>query len=59
VKPGDEARGAPDEWRREPDLDELLADPMAQLLMRRDGTDEAELRDLLEKVGRRLNGEAE
>jgi hypothetical protein len=54
-----EERGPPDEWHREPELDDLLGDPMAQLLMRRDGTDEAELRNLLEKVGRRLNRTAE
>ncbi len=54
-----EERDEPDERRRESELDELLSDPMAQLLMQRDGTDEAELRKLLEKVGRRLSGTAE
>jgi hypothetical protein len=54
-----EERDEPDERRRESELDELLRDPMAQLLMQRDGTDEAELRKLLEKVGRRLSGTAE
>jgi hypothetical protein len=54
-----EERDEPDERRRESELDELLRDPMAQLLMQRDGTGEAELRKLLEKVGRRLSGTAE
>jgi hypothetical protein len=39
---------------REPALDDLLADPAAQLLMLRDGVDEAMLRDLLAVVSRNL-----
>lgn len=39
---------------REPALDELLEDPAAQLLMRRDGVDEAMLRELLAMVSRNL-----
>jgi hypothetical protein len=37
---------------REPAIDDLLADPAAQLLMQRDGVDEAMLRDLLAAVRR-------
>jgi hypothetical protein len=37
---------------REPALDDLLEDPATQLLMQRDGVDEATLRDLLAAVGR-------
>jgi hypothetical protein len=37
---------------REPALDDLLEDPATQLLMRRDGVDEAMLRDLLAAVSR-------
>lgn len=40
--------------RREPPIDELLRDPVARLLMERDGVDEAMLRRLLEQVGQRL-----
>ena len=39
--------------RREPSLDELLGDPAARLLMRRDGVDEAMLRELLARLGAR------
>lgn len=39
---------------REPALDELLEDPAAQLLMQRDGVDEAMVRDLLSVVSRNL-----
>ena len=39
--------------RREPSLDELLGDPAALLLMRRDGVDEAMLRELLARLGAR------
>jgi hypothetical protein len=47
------------ELRREPPIDELLRDPVAKLLMARDGVDEATLRRLLERVGRRLHEEPE
>ena len=40
--------------RREPPLDELLHDPAAQLLMRRDGVDEATLRQLLARIGEHI-----
>lgn len=40
--------------RREPPIDELLRDPVARLLMERDGVDEVMLRRLLEQVGQRL-----
>ncbi len=35
---------------REPSLDELLDDPIAQLLMERDGVEEAEIRKILDDV---------
>ena len=35
-------------------LDELLADPMVRLVMRRDGVEEAELRALLRRAKERL-----
>jgi hypothetical protein len=38
----------------EPPIDEILHDPATQLLMKRDGVDEATLRRLLEQVGRRI-----
>lgn len=44
---------------REPALDDLLDDPATQLLMRRDGVDEAMLRDLLGAVRRTLAEHAE
>ena len=39
----------------EPALDELLADPMVGLVMRRDGIDADQVRRTLEGVLRRLN----
>jgi hypothetical protein len=38
----------------EPALDELLEDSAAQLLMQRDGVDEAKLRDLLAAISKNL-----
>ena len=35
-------------------LDEMLADPMVRLVMRRDGVEEAELRALLDRAKERL-----
>jgi hypothetical protein len=40
--------------RREPPIDELLRDPLTRLLMARDGVEEADLRRLLERIGKRL-----
>lgn len=38
-------------------LDEMLADPIVHLVMRRDGLDEAQVRALALRVGRRLQME--
>ena len=38
----------------EPMVDELLRDPIAHLLMRRDGVEEAALRRLLGEMSRRI-----
>lgn len=38
----------------EPGLNEMLADPMTQLLMRRDGVQEAEIRRLASRLRQRL-----
>jgi hypothetical protein len=35
-------------------LDEMLADPIVRVVMRRDGVDEAHLRDLVRRVAGRL-----
>ena len=53
------ARKAAAPCGREPPLDEILADPMARLLMRRDGVDEAGLRRFLAELSRRLRRECE
>lgn len=41
--------------RDEPTLDELLEDPVACALMRRDGVEAAEVRALMRDLGRRLS----
>lgn len=42
-------------WNKsEPGLNEMLADPMTQLLMRRDGVQEAEIRRLAARMRQRL-----
>lgn len=42
-------------WNKaEPGLNEMLADPMTQLLMRRDGVQEAEIRRLAARLRQRL-----
>ncbi len=38
----------------EPTVDELLSDPIAQLIMLYDGIDENDVRDVMEKAGQRL-----
>jgi len=40
------------QWQREPELDELLAEPIVAALMRRDGASPGELRSLLRAVAR-------
>ncbi len=40
--------GAP--WSVEPSLDEIMADPMTRLIMRRDRVAEIELRGLLDRL---------
>ena len=42
------------EWHDEPSIDELLSDPIAQLVMRYDGIDESDVRRVMEQTGRRL-----
>jgi hypothetical protein len=42
-------------WNKaEPGLNEMLADPMTQLLMRRDGVQEAEIRRLAARLRQRM-----
>ena len=48
-----------DAWReagREPPLNDVLADPIVQALMRRDGISEARLRDIICRIQERLGG---
>jgi len=45
-------------WHAEATLDELLADPAARLLMASDGVDEADLRELADEIGARVDGRA-
>ncbi len=42
------------ELNGEPTVDELLSDPIAQLIMRYDGIDENDVRDVMEKARLRL-----
>ncbi|HEX6959870.1 MAG TPA: hypothetical protein VF194_17940 [Ferrovibrio sp.] len=42
----------------EPHLNDMLADPITQMLMRRDGVQEAEIRHLVERLRRRRKGAA-
>lgn len=41
---------------REPSLDELFEDPIAQLLMERDGVEEREVRKILDDVRQHHHG---
>jgi hypothetical protein len=41
------------EPRREPPIDEILAEPVIRLLMARDGVDDARIRRLLAEIARR------
>lgn len=43
---------------QEPGLNEMLADPMTQLLMRRDGVQESDIRRLAARLRDRLAGPA-
>ncbi|MES2984139.1 MAG: hypothetical protein V4735_03020 [Pseudomonadota bacterium] len=38
----------------EPTLDEILADPMIQLVMKRDGVDERDMRGQIERISQRF-----
>jgi hypothetical protein len=38
----------------EPTIDELLSDPIAQIVMRYDGIDEASVRHVMEEAGQRM-----
>lgn len=46
-------------WQREPNLNEMLADPLIRLVMRADGVDPEELRPQLRAVARTLERSAE
>ena len=46
-----------DEWSLEPSLDEILAEPIVQILMQRDRTASADLRRLAARVRQRLGAE--
>ena len=42
---------------REPSVDEMLSDPLIQLVMERDGSSDDEVRALMVDTKRRLDGE--
>lgn len=48
------AQATANEWHREPGLEEVLADPIVHLVMRRDKLETGDVRPLLQDVRTRL-----